>query len=1185
MQHFKKTMLSTLFMLIATTVLAQENAEVFIGLGHKAGINSVFISKDKKYAVTAGEDGFKVWNYENATLIKTIPASAIEGYKIVHGSGKKHLALAHNNKYIVILFKTATALQDNIGIIDIASGELVGSGIPHNSRNPIVDFISPDGMLVAATTGGRVSIYEIATGRRIQTANIAGTFHKLAYSADGKNVFVSTKKEYELSNIYKLDIGSGSIKPVYQDKLKRAEALAFSGDGTKALTVRNRRRAELWDLATGRTLNETRIKETYLSNYKNEDAYDATLSDDGSIAVIEFRGSEKGFASGFEYPVWNTLTGELESVVAYKDRGNREVSISPDNRYVAFDPDGATNNWIGIYDLLDGELTSIEFDNIVGDFVFCGDEGTVLAAYSATVERRNIETGETISIYGEQMWPNGSLHATPNGRYALSGSNLWNVRTGKLVQAFDQLKPREKYLKSGNMKVPNPTTILAMSPDGKSVIVPGAKIQVSAGGGVTFDYYYSFREFDLLTGAFIKTYEVPSDIVRGNELHSFTYTPDGRYLIAATRAGYTRHSGDINPFIQIWDTESALPVHRINIEGRSVDGFDVSLDGTSLLAATNFQRQVGVGTLDVHWEVSNKLSVFSITTGQKSRTIAQNDTLHGNFWDPRYFPDGSKLVADATVWDAGTGAVIKKFDFDFTGQGERIVISPDGSKFIRIGWKSEYINEIMDFKTGKTISTLKNAVPSAPTLFSRDGSKIFAFGGNGELMVFDAETGKELVSSYVFDDGEWITITPEGYYEASPGGGEHLNVRIGMEVFPIDNFFETYYRPDIVQAALGGRDVERLASSDIRTSTELPPSVRFTSPSGNTISQGQQLTLSAEITDQGGGIDEVRLFHNGKLVAGGTRGLKLASGGNTITREFDVTLLPGENRFELIALSTGQRIESNPAKLTINYQGTVATSDLYVLAVGLNEYKNNSLNLNYGRPDAEAFVNAVKQQSAGIFKSVNVTALHDGKATRASVKSAFDEIIARAQPQDAFLFFYAGHGVMSEPEGQEQGDFYMALHEATQLYGNNAGLKVHGISASEMTGLTRRIAARKQMIMLDACQSGGAVETFAMRGAAEQKAIIQLARSAGLVVLASTGTEQYATEFQALGHGVFTYALLNGLNGKADGGSRDGKITVKELEAFINDRVPALTTKHRGQAQYPNSYARGQDFPLVVVQK
>lgn len=127
------------------------------------------------------------------------------------------------------------------------------------------------------------------------------------------------------------------------------------------------------------------------------------------------------------------------------------------------------------------------------------------------------------------------------------------------------------------------------------------------------------------------------------------------------------------------------------------------------------------------------------------------------------------------------------------------------------------------------------------------------------------------------------------------------------------------------------------------------------------------------------------------------------------------------------------------------------------------------------------------------------------------------------------------------------------------------------------------VNAQKQLVVLDACQSGGAVTSFATRGASEERAILQLARSAGTVLLASTGTEQFATEFSTLAHGVFTYALLQGLNGEADGGNpKDGKITVKELEAYLNDQVPELTKKYRGTSQYPTSYARGQDFPLGV---
>ena len=63
----------------------------------------------------------------------------------------------------------------------------------------------------------------------------------------------------------------------------------------------------------------------------------------------------------------------------------------------------------------------------------------------------------------------------------------------------------------------------------------------------------------------------------------------------------------------------------------------------------------------------------------------------------------------------------------------------------------------------------------------------------------------------------------------------------------------------------------------------------------------------------------------------------------------------------------------------------------------------------------------------------------------------------------------------------------------------------------------------------------------------------------------------------------YTQAILEGLAGAADGGAaRDGKITVRELEAFLEECVPILTREHRGQAQFPSGFSSGQDFPVSL---
>ena len=133
-----------------------------------------------------------------------------------------------------------------------------------------------------------------------------------------------------------------------------------------------------------------------------------------------------------------------------------------------------------------------------------------------------------------------------------------------------------------------------------------------------------------------------------------------------------------------------------------------------------------------------------------------------------------------------------------------------------------------------------------------------------------------------------------------------------------------------------------------------------------------------------------------------------------------------------------------------------------------------------------------------------------------------------------------------------------------------------------MQQYSKEIKAQKQLFILDACQSAGALDQVAMRGAAEEKAIAQLARATGTHWLTASGSEQFASEFKQLGHGTFTYVLLEALNGKADKGN-DRKITVKEIDAYLQEMVPEVATQYRGTPQYPASYGFGNDFPIGIV--
>ncbi|MFZ4476657.1 MAG: hypothetical protein ACOYPR_15775 [Saprospiraceae bacterium] len=57
--------------------------------------------------------------------------------------------------------------------------------------------------------------------------------------------------------------------------------------------------------------------------------------------------------------------------------------------------------------------------------------------------------------------------------------------------------------------------------------------------------------------------------------------------------------------------------------------------------------------------------------------------------------------------------------------------------------------------------------------------------------------------------------------------------------------------------------------------------------------------------------------------------------------------------------------------------------------------------------------------------------------------------------------------------------------------------------------------------------------------------------------------------------------MLEAFKGAGDTG--DKKLTVKELDAYLQEKVPDVTARYKGSPQYPSSYGYGQDFPIITI--
>ena len=424
----------------------------------------------------------------------------------------------------------------------------------------------------------------------------------------------------------------------------------------------------------------------------------------------------------------------------------------------------------------------------------------------------------------------------------------------------------------------------------------------------------------------------------------------------------------------------------------------------------------------------------------------------------------------------------------------------------------------------------------------------------------------EVAKMYLFTNGEWIVITPEGYFNASPNGAKLLNVRVGKNVYAIDNFYEKFYSPAYVASILEGKKVA--AASDIRKGVLPPPTVKIVYPGAGREYQSDTLNVTVCAKDAGGGVDEIRLFQNGKAIGEDTRGMKSVSKANEVVRTFSVILVDGPNSFRATAFSK-DRSESDPSEVTVSLAAPRKEVSLHVLAVGINTYKNPALSLNYAEPDARSIAAFFKNGKSELFKDVEVSEIYSEQATKPSILASFTQL-QKTNPQDVVLIYLAGHGENINDK------WYFIPYELTYPE-RETELTSKAISSDDLKESINKIKAQKILVLIDACKSGAVLLAF--RGFEDRKALSQLSRSTGVHIVAASTKNQFASEVKELGHGVFTYTLLGGLSGKAAGAGEI--ITVRKLMGYIEEQLPELTKKYKQEAQYPVVDSRGMDFPLV----
>ncbi|KAF0156944.1 MAG: wd40 repeat subgroup [Syntrophaceae bacterium] len=760
-----------------------------------------------------------------------------------------------------------------------------------------------------------------------------------------------------------------------------------------------------------------------------------------------------------------------------------------------------------------------------------------------------------------------AVGVSTDGKYVISGGDmknslkLWDISTGKEIGTL-----------IGHTE--NRITAATFSPDGKYAL------------SGSFDK--TVRIWDVSTGKEMRTLTGHAGLIL-----SVAFSPDGRYAASGSR----------DNTLKIWDVATGKEVHTLSGHG----------DGVSTVVFSSDSRYVLSGSFD------KTVKLWDSATGKEIRTLTGHAYQVASV---AFFPDGKHVISRSgdriiKVWDISSGRAIRTFSADTlnadgTASGSQGIrtgaFSPDGQYMLTARIFGGLIS-LWDVATGREIRRFTGHLGDVPTLaFSRDAKSFISGGYDGTIRCWDIETGKEIARFISLKDGEWIVLTPEGYYNASLNGHKYLNISMGNKIYGIDQFYDVFYRPDIVAAKLRGDDISSLITLTIDEALKNPPpTVEFSSVPSQTDQPKVKICYQAKST--GGGIGEVRLFHNGKLIQsdGYYREVAKTSTGTTQLASLnsrsiyadmrsinikaktdaafiasqakgdrfedcrEIDAIAGENEVSVSAFNAGNTVQSYMKTLKFNSGIKSEAPHLYIFSIGIDQYKDSSINLKYAVKDARELEAKIKTQSATLYQPQNIhySLVTDQEANKTNIINKINALANTIKPQDSFILFVAGHGVLL------QNQYYMLTHDF-----NGQVNDTNMISSNEIVEMSKKIRSLSQLLIFDTCHAGG-VDTI-ISGLYDARMSV-LAKKMGLHIYASANDKQAAMDGYK-GNGLFTYTLLDGLNNNKEADKyKDGKVSIVGLGEYTR-KMTTTISKEIGHSQTPLIINFGKDSPIYKLQ-
>ena len=1123
--------------------------------GHTKSANAVAFSPDNQWLASGGKDDvIKIWDLATGNVLRTLYG---------HSSNVNALAVSPDGK---LLASGSGDINDKRDLGAFTRGGVVGGAddttvrlwniqtgrqlqVLRGHRLPVGALaFSSDNHSLTSVSGDAVKVWDVSAGTELRSQ---GT----KYGKSGME---------KLNSLDSLGcfLGCGNKQRKQEEqRLKNfkmsASKIAVSSNGQVAAVGQPDKAVEIYDAQGGRELRELPFKAI-------AEAENSSLAFSADARLVAFAKTSETIS------VQEVATGrELYAINTGFSKTPQRAQFSADGRFLVTATDNNVGSAMKLWDVATGQSIrelKTNGDGVTGARVISFNrDGSLIAAVAAGAKGiRIIET------------------ATGQSRTLQTGTtdNVARAEQSAFIKSIDsktmaQLQKRD---------ITTPEQIIeaveAMGTISSEKLQAGSAVSFSPDGRFLISTHMILKNlqtemWDTAAGTLVRGSGDASFRDRGKPF----FSPDGRFRAApffGMKEFYTTANA-MNVFsdvykdvykqrIDLYDGKSDKKVRELEggkaPEMGIVPAAGFSFDG-NLIAMTGFEKK------------ERSVLIYETEKGLKVNSFKIND-------------------------DEQSGAVTT------------LCVSAD-ARLLAAGYATKI--DIFEITSGRTLHTLPHPERAVSLTFSPDGRLLVALGENNDKYIWDTATGEKLATLVNLGalsnrGGDWLVVTPDGLFDGSPAAWKQILWQFGgntFDVTPAETFFNEFYYPGLLTEVMAGKKPR--APKNISLLDRRQPEVKLIAQSGKVGAEStseRNVMVKIEVSEKaadkdhqtGSGVRDVRLFRNGSLVKV-WRG-DVLSGKTAATLEANVAVLSGENRLAAYAFNR-DNVKSKDATLSLTgTENLRRPGTAYVLAIGVNSYSNPQYNLRYAVADAAAFGEEVKreQQQIASYEHVQVITLLDEQATKENILRALKRLagdpdalpanvpatlekLKATQPEDAVFIYFAGHGTA---QGQR---FYLLPHdlgyagERTRL--DVVGLQMileHSISDEELERAVEGIDAGKLLMVIDACNSGQALEAEEKRrGPMNSKGMAQLAYEKGMYILTAAQSYQAAQETSQLGHGLLTYALVEeGLKGTAaDSDPKDGEVGVREWFDYATTRVPHMQIEKIKQA-------RGVGLNLSFVQ-